>query len=149
MNHPSRARVAFPNDFPGRVRKATVVLFGIFQVEDISLPIRIEDMEYLLLADPCEEVQRARESGGRGNFPTFWDIESSLPSPGDFGPPIAIRQFFHFILSNKFNYRFGENAFQEEDDPGSEIDGPLYSLTWPHLFSHGEWGYNLVEPIDD
>lgn len=134
-----------PNGFPGGVRKTTVVLLGVFQVEDISLPIDINDMtRRFLFADPCDEVQHARADDGREG--TFWDIPSFLPyygTAGTYSPPDALLNFFTYVFG-KFGYQFQNEAFIEDPDPGSENEMPFESLGWPVLFCDGEWGDCLL-----
>lgn len=139
-----------PCGFPEGVR-TTVILFGVFQVEDISLPIDFNDMtKRFLFADPCEEVQRVRADDGKGS--AFWDIPRFLPyhgTAGTYSPPDALLNFFSYVL-RKFNYKFSEEAFIEDDDLGSETDMPFESFGWPVLFCDGEWGdCLLVDGMDN
>jgi hypothetical protein len=122
-------------------------------VEDINLSIHAEDMpKRLLFADPCDEVQQAKESlcSAENEISTtsFWDILSFIPETEDYSPPNAILRFFSFTLRKYFNYQFSDDAFAEDPDPGSFSDIPFHSLALPRLFSKGEWGGLLVEPID-
>ena len=99
-----------------------------------------------LFADPCDEVQQA---AGKGVSPTsFWDIRSFIRCGDEYGPRTVILQFFRFLLRNHFNYRFTDDAFAEDPNPGAFNDLPFHSFAWPWLFSKGEWGDDLVEPID-
>ncbi|CZR56555.1 uncharacterized protein PAC_06444 [Phialocephala subalpina] len=133
-----------PCGFPGGVRKTTVILFGNFQVEDISLPIDINDItNRFLFANPCEEVQQAKADRNGG---AFWDILSFLPyhgTAGTYSPPDALLNFFKFVL-RKFDYQFDDEAFIEDPDPGSETEMPFESFGWPVLFCDGEWGDCLL-----
>jgi hypothetical protein len=144
-----------PNGFPSGIRKISVCLFGVFQVEDISLPIHVEDMTFrYLFAEPCAELQREGESlsSKTGISPTsFWDIQSFLrrSRTGVEGPPAALVKFFSFILENYLDCEFTEDAFGDpEEEPDVYSWGPFYSLGWPRLFCNGEWGGALVDHVD-
>jgi hypothetical protein len=142
------------NDFPSGVRKVSVCSFGVFQVEDISLPIRVEDMTWrYLFADPCDEVQREGKlyPGTMEISPTsFWDIQGFLRRTrvDVEGPPAALLQFFSFIHEDYLDCKFTEDAFGDPADPYVYSWGPFYSLGWPRLFCNGEWGGNLVDHVD-
>jgi hypothetical protein len=101
-------------------------------VEDINLPIHVEDMpKRLLFANPCDEVQQAKESLCAENeisTTSFWDILSFIPETEDYSPPTAILQFFRFTLCMYFKYRFSDDALAEDPDPSSFSDIPFRSL---------------------
>jgi hypothetical protein len=98
-----------------------------------------------LFTDPCDEVQQVT---GKGVSPTsFWDIRSFIRGDDEYGPRTVILQFFRFLLRNHFKYRFTDDAFAEDPNPSAFNDLPFHSFAWPWLFSKGEWGDDLVEPI--
>ena len=152
MGHRSATRPPPPpSGFPGGIRRTAVVLFGVFQVEELSQPICVDDMtQRYLFADPGQDISSASEAsaGEDTTSPTaFWDIPSFLPSVRSYAPPNAIFHFFSFILQKYFDYRFTDEAFAEHDDPGAERPCPFESFAWPVLFCDGEWGLGLVEPV--
>jgi len=72
----------------------------------------------------------------------FYDIISFLPSWQPPEPP-GIIELFTFIFRKHFNCQFVNDAFD-----GMVEDGPVFSLTWPHLFCNGEWGDGLVDTYE-
>ena len=113
-----------------RAKKRTVivVLFGIFQVEEITLPDRIEDaVEYSLLARPISPSALPGQDEGRHilrpipslDFPLIWEtlyLWSGIPNhDGDFPTPPPPLQFFTFLLQKYFNLRFTPEMWDVSD----------------------------------
>jgi hypothetical protein len=141
------------HEFVGGVRKATVVLFGVlfgvFQVEEILMPGRVEDpVEYFLVANPFSQTQETEASGAVGTVGRviprahFFDIVSFLPSWQPPEPP-RILELVTFIFRKHFNCQFVNDTFN-----GMVEYGPMFSLAWPHLFCNREWGAGLVDAYE-
>jgi hypothetical protein len=133
--------------FVSEIRRTTVVLFGVFQVEEILMPNRVEDaVNRFLVANPFNQETKASGAvGAVGNASPpapFFDIITFLPcqEPPD---PHAILELFTFIFRKHFNSQFSNEAFD-----GMIEDGPMFSLAWPHLFCNGEWGDGLIDDYE-
>jgi hypothetical protein len=134
--------------FVGGVRKTTVVLFGVFQLEEILMPDRVEDtLNCFLVANPLNQIEetetsRALWTGTVANASppaNFFDISTFLPEQEPPDPP-AVLDLFSFIFRKYFNSQFSNEAFD-----GMIEDGPIFSLSWPQLFCNGEWGNGIID----
>ena len=131
-----------------------MVLLGIFQVEEITLPVHVTDIKARYpVANPCCEIQRGsstalEQTANLVSTTSFWDIASFLPFPEPDRP--AVLEFFKYTLRKYFNARFADNAFGTplDQEPDAELEGPFYSLAWSHLFCNGESGNGLLHPYD-
>lgn len=120
-----------PPPFPGRVRKVSIAMFGIFRPEEVSTPERVEDSStcYLVNKPLVREEQQTPTSqdddclspwtadtrlvleilhkqSGRPN------LRNGLPSP-----PPALR-FIEFVLAKFFKVRFVDGVFDEDTRHG-------------------------------
>lgn len=112
----------------GAVRKASVVLFGVFQVEEISMPALVKDAAHTsVIANPG--VQMKEHEGDAIKSPSvvsspsnIVDIDcildtlytnSTRPNHHDGYPaPPPRLQLFTFILRKYFDLRFSEREFE-------------------------------------
>ncbi|KAG7284999.1 hypothetical protein NEMBOFW57_009617 [Staphylotrichum longicolle] len=136
-----------PPPFPGRTRKVSVALLGIFRPEEVSMPELVEDSSncYLMneLLVPKEQLTPWAaeiksvldvlyfQSGGL-------ELRNGFPSP-----PPALR-FIDFILAKCFRARFKDDLFYQESaryyleqyqfrflqDPYLFRDRSLMGTTW-------------------
>jgi len=106
-----------PPPFPGRVRKVSVALLGIFRPEEVSMPELVEDSSDCCLINELLVPQEQ---------PTPWtaEIQSVLDilhfqsgglklRNGFPSPPPALR-FVDFILAKFFKTRFKDDLFYQE-----------------------------------
>lgn len=141
---------ASKHEFKGNTRTATVVLFGVFQPEEITMPARVEDtVDCLLVANPYpngHETERTTSSPVEQEeiSPTaFFDIPNLLHRTQPPVPP-PITQFFGYTLRKHFSLRLFDALF-DASDPGLMEEG--FFLAWPHLFCNGE-RQNLTTDYD-
>jgi hypothetical protein len=130
------------------VRKAIVILFEIFQLEEVSMAANVEDtVNTYLVASPMNPVQEGKPVAVNCgiSFTSFFDIAGLLPYVAPpFDPPIL--QFFSFILRKHFDLRLSDSAFEDGDIDLIDENSALESLSWPHLFCNGEAGWGIFEP---
>ena len=119
-----------PPPFPGRVRKVSIAMFGVFRPEEVSTPERVEDSStcYLVNEPLVREEQQTPTSQDDCLSPwtadTRWVLEilhkqsgrpnlrNGLPSP-----PPALR-FIEFVLAKFFKVRFVDGVFDEDTRHG-------------------------------
>ncbi len=117
---------------PGRVRKVSVAVLGIFRPEEVSMPEMVEDSSgcYLMneLLVPKEEPTpwAAAIQPVLDVLPGGVTLRNGFPSP-----PPALR-FIDFILAKFFKTRFKDNLFYKES--------PYYYL------EQYQWGF--LKPFD-
>jgi hypothetical protein len=118
----------------GEVWKATVVLFGVFQAEEITMPINPRDtLKSFLIAKKISQPEAVETNPRRTSSPpNFFDVATMLPRSPRGSPQLF--QFFDFTLRKYFKSRFPDNAFDSDDR-----EGPYHSLTSPYIFFNGEW----------
>ncbi len=119
-----------PPPFPGRVRKVTVAMFGIFLPEEVSMPERVEDLSggYLIRKPLVLEEQREPASQDRRVLDSrspwtaqmrcvmeILHIRSGRPNlrNGRPFPPSPLR-FIEFLLAEFFQAGFMDGVFGEE-----------------------------------
>lgn len=148
-------------EIPGASRNATVIMFGVFRLEEISMPVVVKDSSNTkLIANPvlCPEISEDNTS----ETTRLWmniDIQNildilfrncNLPNhyngyPG--APPEF--QIFSFILRKYFNLQFKTEAFEigyteqpfEEFMHSAAIFHNGGSLKTPHRY-----GFGILEP---
>ncbi|RFU29837.1 hypothetical protein B7463_g6500, partial [Scytalidium lignicola] len=107
--------------FKGKVRKVNVVLFGVFQVEEISMPSLVEEtVNGYLIANPVIKPQQAHIERFTTPSRVFVDVNNVLntlsayryPDPRDLDSnPPQIFLLFSFALYKHFNLRFSKQVF--------------------------------------
>ncbi len=129
LSHPTyeddvSASGIIPPPFPGRVRKVSVAMFGIFRPEEVTMPAKVEDSSnYFLVNKPLERKQQPMPTTQDGRVPdgqtlTPWaaDVrcvlqilhnQSGRPNLRDGypSPPPALR-FLDYLLAKFFKARF-------------------------------------------
>lgn len=91
----------------GSQKTTTVILFGVVQVEDITMPANAKDAvsSYLI-------ATRYRDTNIREKQ---FDIDKSLYLQAV--DPLSLLQFFAFTLRKFFNVRFTSDAFDRQRRP--------------------------------
>lgn len=113
-----------PAQPPDRIRKASVVMFGDFQLHEVSMPTKVEDTTDILLVahriTPLDEPVKKAEENGQPERPAdetprpfSWDVYLKLgatPLPSDrserFPGPALELKFFTHSLSKRWNLKF-------------------------------------------
>jgi hypothetical protein len=137
----TRSTSAGPYIYPSGQKKITVALFGIFQLEDISLPIEVMDTtnRTLLVANPCH--------GLASRFP-FWPCLKYPIRNSDYTLPGPALYFFEFVLEY-LGWRFTDKAFSawDDDQEDPQEDLPYHSISRLFMFCDGQLDDRLVERI--
>lgn len=121
--------------------KGTVILLGIFQLEEITLPSNPYDTKArtYLVANPYTK---------QASTIPLWPCQVYSNSQTDYCPPPGVLHFFTTVLG-KLGWRFTERAFIEWDDEQEDPQGdlPFHSVTRLCMFCDGERDDGLVERI--
>jgi hypothetical protein len=112
-----------------------IVLFGFFQVEEVSKPAVVEDAAKLfLIADPDSRMVGATQAiSGDIAFllERLWDMSSK--SCNDAPTPPLQYQLFLFILQMYSNLKLCSNAFNDGRNPRLYFDDLIDSLIFCKL----------------
>ncbi len=107
-----------PPPFPGRVRKVTVAAFGIFLLEEVTMPEKVEDASNCFLVNEPPVREQDGQVGVDCQTPTPWTADvrwvlqilhkqAGFPNlrNGYPSPPPGLR-FLDFVLAKFFGARF-------------------------------------------
>jgi hypothetical protein len=143
----------------GKIRKASIILFGFFQVEEITMPAVVEEAANLyLLANPGikgpeeDAKQVAGQPMSNESSSKFMDVAQVLRKLSDISrgpsnytvPPI--HQLFVFTARKHFNLRFLDSAFKYNN---IAKDTAYCRLVEPCLFCEGEQGRDVLTGYDE
>ncbi|KAF6843019.1 LysM domain-containing protein [Colletotrichum musicola] len=129
---------------PEQTRKVSVVMFGHFQLDEITMPARLEDADGILLtADRVTPLDKQSSSDGGGGLPQTcsWHIaQRLLMAPLPLGhssrfPGLTLQhQFFTYSLRVRWNRRFKDLDAEWANSPYQEF------LAQGHAFTEGDYG---------
>ena len=114
--------------FSGKTRTASVVLFGIFQAEDIVMPDNLMDAvhQQLLAHDPRSSEGEASVSPPNLDIPLILEelyMRSGIPNTNHGRPlPPPPLQLFTFTLRHHFNLQFHSGVFRTPARDDEEQD---------------------------
>ncbi|KAL2165638.1 hypothetical protein VTG60DRAFT_4071 [Thermothelomyces hinnuleus] len=143
-----------PPPFPGRVRKVSVAMFGIFRPEEVSMPERVEDSSScFLINEPLALKEQRTPTSQDSQVPDCvspWtadvrmvleilhnqsgrpNLRNGYPSPAP--PPPPPFRFIEFLLAKFFKARFEDDLFDEDSPYHHFQDYQLGFLQNPDLF---------------
>jgi hypothetical protein len=117
----------------GEAWKATVILFGVFQAEEITMLNPRDTLKSFLIAKKISQPEAVEMNLRRTSCPpNFFDVATMLPRSPHGSPQLFL--FFDFTLRKYFKSRFSDNVFDSDDR-----EGLYHSLASPYIFFNGEW----------
>ncbi|KAH7400466.1 hypothetical protein BKA64DRAFT_642610 [Cadophora sp. MPI-SDFR-AT-0126] len=115
-------------EIPGETREVTVILFGVFGLEDITMPVVVEDTSEsnLLIAnpshllkdsaDPILDPEGAPQNVDIYSLQQYMFAQSGLPNHNDEHEMCPLDfKLFKFILKTRFGLQFGNTTFDHID----------------------------------
>ncbi|KAH9203957.1 hypothetical protein DL95DRAFT_499494 [Leptodontidium sp. 2 PMI_412] len=115
-------------EIPGETREVTVILFGVFGLEDITMPVVVEDTSEsdLLIAnpshllkdsaDPILDPEGAPQNVDIYSLQQYMFAQSGLPNHNDEHEMCPLDfKLFKFILKTRFGLQFRDTTFDHFD----------------------------------
>ncbi|PVH71568.1 hypothetical protein DL98DRAFT_520986 [Cadophora sp. DSE1049] len=141
-------------------REVTIVLFGVFRVEEVTMPSEIENTVDMLLPTTIHPSLRESDQAAfdMSCIIHFLDQHSRGPGDGNEHPnPPAMFQLWFFALRRYLNLGFSKRAFWqwrecmwwEQVGSGVVFHEPRWAIVQPYVKGKVSWYYDNSDSDDE
>ncbi|KAH7309987.1 hypothetical protein BKA65DRAFT_575780 [Rhexocercosporidium sp. MPI-PUGE-AT-0058] len=146
-----------PPTFHGKTRKVTIILFGVFRVEEVTMPLNIEETRKVLLPVTIHPSLKGSDQETFNIWHVIWSLTRYSRSPtandrsGEHPDPpamfqlwfFALRQYLNLGFSNGAFYQWRESMWWEDVGGGTVFHDPEWAPVQPYVKGKVSWHFSL------